>query len=224
MAAGNDNLLISYKNLRRSIGILGISLPIILIVGSSLSESCTEVLDSISMYYHTDMRDVFVGILFAVSLFLYTYKGYDMRDYIVSRAASIFAIGIALCPTSMAPNNLCLNVINDTNPLISQLHFVCAALFFSTLAYNSICLFTESNKSILGKAKQTRNLIYKVCGYVMILCIVLIAVYFFTCSDNCSSLAKINPVFWLETIALWAFGLSWLTKGEMIFGDENNAN
>ncbi len=37
-----------------------------------------------------------------------------------------------------------------------------------------------------------------------------------------------NPIFWLEAIALWAFGISWLTKGETILidlkNDVSNAN
>jgi len=30
----------------------------------------------------------------------------------------------------------------------------------------------------------------------------------------------LNPVFWLETITIEAFGISWLTKGQAILKDE----
>jgi hypothetical protein len=30
----------------------------------------------------------------------------------------------------------------------------------------------------------------------------------------------LNPVFWLESLAVEAFGVSWLTKGETILKDE----
>jgi hypothetical protein len=33
------------------------------------------------------------------------------------------------------------------------------------------------------------------------------------------ALKSLKPVFWLETIALWAFGISWLTKGAVLFRD-----
>jgi hypothetical protein len=33
-------------------------------------------------------------------------------------------------------------------------------------------------------------------------------------------LTAFNPVFWLETIAILAFGVSWLTKGEAILKDD----
>jgi hypothetical protein len=29
-----------------------------------------------------------------------------------------------------------------------------------------------------------------------------------------------SPVFWLETVALWAFGVSWFVKGETVFTDK----
>jgi hypothetical protein len=34
-------------------------------------------------------------------------------------------------------------------------------------------------------------------------------------------LQQYKPVFWFETIAVWAFGLSWLTKGNVLFKDIN---
>ena len=33
-------------------------------------------------------------------------------------------------------------------------------------------------------------------------------------------LQHLDPVFWLESIALWAFGISWITKGELILKDD----
>jgi hypothetical protein len=220
MGTSNDSLLISYKNLRRSIGILGILLPIIMIIGSAIGGGCDEVLNSISMYYHTTMRDFFVGILCAVALFLYTYRGYDIRDYMVSRAASIFALGIAFCPTDIDSNLNCINTAAEPTSLISTFHFISATLFFITLAYNSLFLFTLTDKSEMSDAKKKRNIIYKTCGYIMIACIILIAIYFLFIGSKFPQLTNYNPVFWLESLALWAFGFSWLTKGEMIFGDE----
>ena len=31
---------------------------------------------------------------------------------------------------------------------------------------------------------------------------------------------KLDPMFWLESLAVVAFGISWLTKGEAILKDE----
>ena len=65
--------IISYYTMRRAIGILGITFPLILLAGSSLFGECREVQLSISAYYHTNMRNTFVGFNCAVALFLFAY-------------------------------------------------------------------------------------------------------------------------------------------------------
>ena len=66
------SLIISYLAMRRLTGILGISLPFIVILGG-LSQSDPGLQGSISGYYYTNMRDLFVGILSGVALFLLSY-------------------------------------------------------------------------------------------------------------------------------------------------------
>jgi hypothetical protein len=72
-----DNLLvISYLTLRKVIGLLGLALPFLAMVGARLLFH-TGLQVSLSAYYHTGMRDVLVGILFAIGFFLGGYKGYE---------------------------------------------------------------------------------------------------------------------------------------------------
>src|SRR5260370_42614151 len=52
-----------------------------------------------SGYYYTHMRNVFVGALCALGIFLIAYDGYDEDDRLVTNAAGICAIGAAFCPT-----------------------------------------------------------------------------------------------------------------------------
>ena len=71
-----EEYLISHKLLRRFIGYFGFSLPILmLLVGNS--DGFFNALPSISDYYYTNARDFFVGLLWAIGIFLITYKGYD---------------------------------------------------------------------------------------------------------------------------------------------------
>ena len=51
-------------------------------------------------------------------------------------------------------------------------------------------------------------------------CIALIAIYSFLPESITAPLKSVNLIFWLETIAVLAFGVSWLTKGEAILKDE----
>jgi hypothetical protein len=53
----------------------------------------------------------------------------------------------------------------------------------------------------------------------MAVCILLMTIYTFLPKSATSSLEGYHPIFWLETLAILAFGLSWLTKGEAILAD-----
>src|SRR4030088_235470 len=92
-----DALVISYLGLRKAVGIIGIALPFVLAFGKILLEG-PGILNSVSAYYHTGMRDVFVGSLCAIAIFLMSYHGYERKDDIAGDVACIFALGVALLP------------------------------------------------------------------------------------------------------------------------------
>lgn len=219
----NDNpQLISYKLLRQLIGLLGILLPILLVVASYYYGDCKAIQSSISDYYHTEMRNILVGVLCAVALFMFTYKGYDIKDSIAGNLACIFAVGVAFFPTGIDTISDCAEQCITYEPWIKTVHFTFAGLFFATLIYFSLFLFTKSGKPKheLAAPKRKRNTVFHICAYIMIACVILIAVYFLFLEEKYPGLQRLDPVFWLESIALWAFGISWLTKGQLIFGDE----
>jgi len=217
-----NHLVISYLTIRKSIGILGIALPFVLVVGTVAAGACQEILPSVSSYYHSNTRNIFVGILSAVSLFLFCYKGYDNKDKITSKLASLFALGIAFFPTSLelaVPP--CTHPPVGNNSLISDIHLFSAAAFFLTLSYISLFLFTKTNTAHPTSEKKKRNVVYKTCGWAMLSGLSLIFIYFvFIPGEGVESLAKYKPVFFLEAVCLVAFGTSWLTKGEAIFQDK----
>ncbi len=51
----------------------------------------------------------------------------------------------------------------------------------------------------------------------MLACITAIVLFYAFLQDT--SLAALKPVFWLESLALWAFGWSWFVKGETPWRD-----
>jgi len=89
--------------LRKAIGIIGISLPFVLAFGKIILGS-PGIQSSISGYYYTGMRDVFVGSLCAIAVFMMSYKGYDHRDELAGDLACAFASGVALFPITPAGN------------------------------------------------------------------------------------------------------------------------
>jgi hypothetical protein len=215
-----DPRIISFNALRKAIGWLGILLPAAMLVGNFLFAQCYFIQDSNSHYYYTITGNLFVGILCSVALFLISYKGYagDKTDNIVSTLAGLFALGIAFFPTTDDSTNSCaIFHLPDSNPR-SITHYVCAALFFITLAYISYFLFTKS-KGIKTERKKIRNKVYKFCGILIVFFIFLIAVYGIF-EKHLTGISKIKPVFWLEWFALIAFGASWLIKGELLLKDK----
>jgi hypothetical protein len=198
----------TYLALRKAVGWIGILLPFALMTGMSLIFKGDVIQKTISQYYYTGMRDVLTGSLCAIALFMFYYKGYDKWDNWIGNLAGIFALGIAWFPTSLM----------EPQDTIGNIHFISASAFFIILAGFSLFRFTltEKDKS-LTKQKLNRNIIYRICGLVMLVCLISIVIYFkfFHIAGSQS-----HFVFWGETIALIAFGVSWLTKGGTLYPDK----
>jgi hypothetical protein len=217
----DSDLVISYLALRKSVGFLGIFLPIVLISGSLLVGNCTQLQPSISHYYYTIMGSYFVGTLCAVSLFLFSYKGYGMQDRVTALIAAVTALVVAFCPTAKDAHSLCEYIVIPKAIPLSKVHYSAAAVLITCLAYFSLFLFTKSDipKSKQEKPKKVRNGVYIACGIIIALCIALIAIYNLVDGFE-AKFAYLKPVVVLESAALVAFGISWLVKGEAILGDK----
>ena len=206
--------IISPKRLPRNLGILGMSLPFILVIGDR------HLAPSISHYYYTDMGVYFTSVLFAFGLFLFTYEGYKKKkehkykgtDNLVTNIAGFFAICTALIPTGFNDADLQL-VFGGPNAHRSEIagtiHLACAGSFLIIMGYLSIFRFTLS-----GKTKSIyyarRYKLYQICGWMVWVCIAFLGVEFllhksFTPYD----------VFFGELISLIFFGFAWLVKSQI---------
>jgi hypothetical protein len=212
------NLIISYLTMRRLIGILGMMLPFVVVLGGFIQTSFA-IKSSISDYYYSNMRDFFVGLLCCVSLFLITYRGYDIIDDVLTNLCGIFALGIVAFPTSANSGEVVkVGVCLISDHISAFIHLSFAGLFFLLLSFNSIFLFTKHGTEIVSVQKRKRNIVYIVCGLLMFFSIVFIALYFLYFQE--SFLSGFHPVLIFETIALLAFGFSWLVKGGTLFRDK----
>jgi hypothetical protein len=186
----------NYLTLRKLIGILGIALPLVMFLGERLLCS-TRLQPTISDYYYTHMRDAFVGILWAIGVFMICYRGTRVWDDVISTAAGLCAILVALFPTKPHENTSDRCVIASAispawQAMIGNLHLTFAALFF--LAITAMALFLFKNR---GKYDWT-NAFYKVCGGTMLACVLWMV---------------FGVTFFKETIAVEAFGWAWLVNG-----------
>jgi hypothetical protein len=200
--------------LRKVVGFLGIALPFVVFLGDLIIFG-EGLQDSISGYYYTGMRDVFVGILCAIGVFLLSYKGYETIDAVAGEFACVFALGVALFPTAPAHG------ASQLQQIIGHIHLGLASLYFATLAFFSLFLFTKTDPNgVPTRRKLQRNKVYRTCGTVMVLCLILIViVHIIHSGDVNDTFSKSGLVFWLESAAVVAFGVSWITKGEAILKD-----
>jgi protein-S-isoprenylcysteine O-methyltransferase Ste14 len=219
-SGAQDSLVLSYLGLRRAVGIIGFALPFVLSLGKIVFGG-GGIEPSISHYYYTNMGDVFVGSLCAIGVFLTSTRGYSEpkfattsvgQDHFFGVLAGIFSVGTALIPTD-------LNEADSLAKLTLQggVHLALAASLFLTLAYFCLKLFIKTGGNPT-KRKLQRNLVYRISGYTILACLMLIVIAALPRIEP--SVRSLNPRFWLESLAVLAFGFAWLTKGETILKDE----
>jgi hypothetical protein len=234
-----DTEVLHFRTLRRAIGWIAVLLPGVLVFGENLRDllspststgrSFVEL--SMSAYFHTGMRDVFVGSLCAIAIFLLSYKGPQRIDNVLASVAGLSLLLVAIFPTpepsreasdagAPAPDSVTLfsGPAAPDPAFVGYVHFASAAVFFVLLAGMSLFLFTKTHEHVpMSREKKQRNLIYRASGITILVCLVAIALAKLLLSDRAEMATRY--VFWLEAAAVVAFGISWLTKGEMFRGD-----
>lgn len=223
----HPDYVISYLLLRQLIGLLGISLPFILVVGNLFFGDCTDIQPSISHYYFSYMNIVFTGTLCVLGGFLISYRGKVLHENKVSNFAGAFAFGVAIFPTTENDFNGCssckfISVIPEINGIISGIHYACAALLFICFMIFCFKIFQQPDEvGVFDVMKKRRNYIYKCCGWgiaVSIASIGLITIYNEVFDENIFPYKTLI----FETTALLFFGCSWLLKGSLNWPEEGN--
>lgn len=210
-------LVISFYRVRQALGVMGLLLPVLLIIGGWMSLGGVE--PSISDYYHTVLRDVFVGVMTAIAMFLIAYPGHQRQagEYVsddrLTTIAGIAALGVAFFPNE---NRFRLEVLQSPAQQIlghkyaAIGHYTCAILFLTLLAVLCLRKFSRS-------AKPARRRIYRTCGWtILLMTIGVIVASYFKINGPVGPQAFVNDymiVLWLEAVAVWAFAIAWLTKG-----------
>ena len=187
---------INTVRLRATIGWLGMLLPwiVVLLIG--------YIPASISATWYTNACTVFMIILGSASFLLISYKGYELIDDILLTCSGISGLGICLFPCSITSAHEKVGTFLIDNQTSNILHLIFAVTFFGLLAYNSIFLFTKGAGE-KTKNKRIRNIIFRICGIGMIASFLLLL------------LPIHNGVWVVETVALFFFGISFLTKANI---------
>jgi Protein of unknown function (DUF998) len=195
---------------RRIIGTLGLLMPLLIYllagVRPTVGLARWRPLWSVSAYYYSGAVGVFVGVLFALSLFLFSYQGYKgvKVDRVVGAVGGLAALVVALFPTA-APAGL--PELAWWSQATGVIHYGAAAVLFLSFIVFAVWLFRKSDtprRRDRPADKRRRDDICLVCGLVMIVCVLW------------TGIAKYEdaPIFVPESLAIVAFAVSWLVKGE----------
>lgn len=227
-----------YLALRTLLGFVGLALPIFLILFWQCDEGCLRT--SISAYHHSGMRDVFVGSMCAIGVFLFTYRGNNSRESWVANIAGVGAVALAMlptarrceatdsgicgvqtCPTNGASRSLWdLTHTIGLNIRVSELHYLGAGLFLVMIAILCGIFFvlTVDTATRQGKISATsafwRNVFYVTMALAMAGCLILIVTGKWVEPALGFKYDDYSLVFWFEAVAVWAFSLAWIVKGE----------
>ncbi len=197
------HIFATYINLRVGIAIITILFPLLLWAGGAIQGIPLQ--DSMSAYYHAifnenSMRNWFVGILFAVGVFLYLYKGFSYQENYALNFAGVFVIGVAIFPMEWNCGEECKKI---------SMHGTCAVLFFLCIAY--VCIRCASDTLYLLNdtvLEQRYRLRYKLIGIGMILS-PLFALLLTLVFQQFKSYT-----FFVEAAGIWIFAIYWLLKSQ----------
>lgn len=232
-----SRLPLTYINIRKIIGILAMSLPIIIFLAEAIFLP-KGLQPSISAYYYTDMRWFFVLTLCSIGFFLFFYQGYDKTDKWLARVAGVAALLTALFPTEPPYLDTCISPLATFLPLgqhdlgvgkpicntTSIIHLLSAATMFLVVAFFSFFRFTLGESR--SKEKIIRNRIYRTCSVIIAGAILVIGLSTPIAPQAPDSIKSLVPfvTYWGEFVALFAFGVTWAVKGEMLWKDTTSSN
>lgn len=199
----------SYLLIRTVVGAIGVLLPLVLwAVDALVLHGSVTARGSLSAYYHSGARDLFVGALCVTGCLLLTYLAAQRKtwDYWLSTVAGAAVLGVALLPTSRPatyggpPTPLQERWGEQT---VAAIHFTCAGIFILSLA--ALCfVFAARDQRYGGRPR-----LHRACGTAILAAVAWVALGRVVDLD----LGWLTSLYAGEVVSVWAFGTSWLVKG-----------
>ncbi len=185
----------SYMLLCLGMGIVAAVLPFLLILVEGLPGHY-----SISHFYYSTNRtgrDVFVGSMCAVAVFLILFQGLSLNENRLLNTAGVAALGVAFFPMDQCQ---CEKGIS--------LHYLSAITFF--LCLSIVAIFYSKGRLehiVWPPMRQRLTRAYTACGIAMIA--LPLGVFAF---HKLLPSERSHVIFWTEAAGIWAFSAYWFVK------------
>jgi hypothetical protein len=194
----------SYVFMRRVVGWLAAVLPPLLVFGEPLVfDDRPFPLGSLSAYYYSGFREVFVGFLCAIGVFLVIYKWPERtRESWASSGAGLAVVVVAFFPTGKPGDRVATTPLQDLigQEWVERIHFLAAAVFIFLLSRIS---------HYWAKHRPERHRLHRACEVVILAALVLAALEGLMDWPDYGILIA-------EFAAVWAFATSWLATVERL--------
>ncbi len=160
--------------------------------------------ESMSAYYHAGdgvVRDIFVGVLWAVGAILFLYKGFtDLENYALN-LAGVLVVLVAVVPMPWG---------DQEHGQSFTWHGLYSALYFISLAY--VCMFRASDtlKYLEDQALRKK---YKSCYSTLGILMVAVPAIVFILSKIFQQQPRTEPwLFFIEASGVYIFAIYWIVK------------
>ncbi len=196
----------TYVNQRHGMALITLVFPALLYIVGKFNGIPLE--NSMSAYYFAPtsnpteqdfpVRVWFVGILFALGIFFYLYKGFSEKENIALNIAGVFAIGVAIFPMDRPPG--------DASRWFS-LHGFSAVMVFLCIAFVSIWCAKDTLYLLKDETLENRyKKIYATLGGLMIASPVIAFILTLVFQKQPSY------IFFVEAAGVWTFAAYWSVK------------
>jgi hypothetical protein len=196
----------SYLFTRFAIGLLGVLLPLVLVfIEPALFDGLPFPRGSLSAYYYSGLREVFVGGLWAIGVFLVVYKFLDFSwESLLSSLAGACAVLVAVFPTERPGDGVTPTPfqVKFGEDVVTTIHYGAAVAFIALLI--PIVLFFARDEGRRGH-RNWRSF-HAVAALFIVSGAALAGIAGITGGPD-------KGVLFGEWIAISAFGASWLAKG-----------
>jgi len=196
----------SYVFTRFAIGLLGVLLPpVLVLLEPALFDGLPFPRGSLSAYYYSGLREVFVGGLWAIGVFLVVYKALDFSwESLLSSLAGAAAVLVAVFPTERPGDGVTPTPfqVKFGESVVTAIHYGAAIAFIVLLV--PIVLFFARDEG--RREHRSWQGFHTLSAAFILFGAALAAFAGITGGPD-------KGVLFGEWIAIWAFAASWLTKG-----------
>jgi hypothetical protein len=212
--AGTVRYIRSFLLMRVMVGVIGIGLPFALVLIDGLwFDGSRFPRTSLSAYYYSGVRELFVGALCATGVFLVAYKVADVNlDNTLSVLAGIAVLGVALFPTDRPNDRVALTPLQEElgETFVAVVHYASAVVFI--VALGVISYFFGKREGARPPVAGARSpgfwrAFHWACAGVIGAALLWILV------TEVFGTGPAESLLIGEAVSVWAFGVSWLWKG-----------